>query len=185
MREWLGRDAAIGLLEYLWTTFLGGRELAEEALASSEDALRFLAIAKLVAEATDVASGSDTIDAWEWVEVQETFVHPFIVGYLLADQGKAADLDIGVSGNLTMLVESHEAEVTRDLAAKLSESDFFIAIWSAHLGVEHFPPGSDDMDEHGFYLDELTVDQGRLLDHVSNMWPLVPRAPAHPGEALF
>lgn len=185
LREWLGRDAATGLMQYLWTEFLGGRDVADEALESAEDALRLLAITKLVAGALDIASGSDTLDAWDWVEVPEKLLHPFAVGYLLAGHGERADFEAGVAGNLTMLVESCESEVVRDLASKLTETDFFIAIWSARLGIEQFPPSNDDMAEHGFHLDEVTADQGRLLDHVSNSWPVVPRALSYAGELLF
>ncbi|MBP2411835.1 hypothetical protein JOF48_000634 [Arthrobacter stackebrandtii] len=185
LREWLGRDSAAGLMDYLWTSFLGDRAVAEEGLENAEDALHFLAIAKLAAEALDIASGSDSDDAWAWVEVPETLIHPFAVGYLLATQGQAADLQNGLGGNLTALIETYESEVLRSLASKLSETDFFIAIWSAHLGIREFPPGGPDMAEHDFYLDTATADQGRLLDQVSNAWPAVPRAIAYAGDPLF
>ncbi|PYI67867.1 hypothetical protein CVV68_08350 [Arthrobacter livingstonensis] len=185
LREWLGRDSATGLMEYLWTAYLGDRDVAEEDVESAEDALRFLALAKLAAETLDIASGADTLDAWDWVEVPEKLIHPFVVGYLLANQGEAADLQIGLGGNLSMLIESYESEVVRDLAAKLTESDFFISIWSAHLGIEQFPASAEEMAEHDFHLDGVTADQGRLLDYVSNAWPVVPRALAYAGDSLF
>lgn len=184
-REWLRRDAAAGLMQYLWTEFLGGRDVAEDALESAEDALRFLAIAKLVAGALDTASGPDTADAWDWVEVPDNLIHPFMVGYLLGSRGETANLEAGLDGNLTMLVESCESEVQHDLASKLTETDFFVALWSAHLGMTQFPPSNDDMTEHGFFMDEVTADQGRLLDHVSNSWPVVSRALAYAGDPLF
>lgn len=185
LREWLRHGGATGLMDYLWTTFLNGRPVAVDSLESAEDALRFLAIAKLVAEALDIAAGSDALDAWDWVEVPDTLIHPFVLGYLLANQGGTADLDAGLGGNLAVLVESYDSEVAQALASTLTETDFFIAIWSAHLGVEQFPPSYGDMEEHEFHLDECTADQGRLVDHIGNSWPVVPRTAAYTDVLLF
>lgn len=185
LREWLARDSSASLMAYLWNAYMGDRDLSEYELESAEDALRFLSIAMLVAGALEIASGADTLDAWDWVEVPETLVHPFILGYLLASRGEVLDFEIGFDGNLNALIKTYESEVVGGMATKLTDTEFFIAIWSAHLGINQFPPRDEDMAECDFYLDTVTPDQGRFFDYISGLWPRSPKKIADSGRALL
>lgn len=162
---------------------MNGRAVSDDGLGSAEDALRFLAIAKVCTEALEVADEGRAHDAWEGVEVPFDLIHPFTLGYLLASREKPVDFADSQYFHLSTLIDSYQGEVLGELAQRVNESDFFIAIWSAHLGMEHFPPRAEDMADHGFHVDELEWAQGPLLDHAGNVWPSTFQAPA--GGTLF
>lgn len=183
LRAWLGKSPAIGLMDYLWNGYLNGREVAGDELGGAEDALSFLAIAKVCAGALEIAADQNTLDAWDWVEAGAELVHPFILGYLLASRDEAVDFEDSHGFHLSTLIDSYQGQTLDELAKRVTESDFFIAIWSAHLGIEHFPPRAEDMADHGFHLDELKWGQGPLLEHAGNLWPRTFHAPA--ADTLF
>lgn len=185
---WLEPLPATCLMDYLWSAYLRGGKYSgyEDELDSAKDVVRFLALAKVATGALEIAAGENTLDAWEWVEIPEKMIHPFALGYLLSEQGQFADYDSSFNSNLTTLIGTYESEVMLRLATDMTSSDYFMTIWSAQLGITHFPPRAEDMADHGFHLDEMSVNQGLLMDYVDEAWPhqsLV--AASAPEELLF
>lgn len=188
LSTWLDPEPATCLMDYLWTTFLRGEEVTgyEDELDSAKDLLRFLALAKVTTGALEIAAGENTLDAWEWVEIPEKTIHPFALGYLLSERGLIPNYDSSFNFNLTALIETFASEVMLRLAAGMNSSEYFTTIWSAQMGVVHFPPRVEDMAGHGFHLDELSIDQGLLMDYVDEAWPHRAQAStSDPGELLF
>lgn len=160
-------------MRYLWNEYLNGRAVSDDELGSTEDALRFL----------DIAEEGSAHDPWNGVDVPFDLIHPFTLGYLLAAREEPVDFADSQGFHLSTLIDSYQGEVLGELAQRVTESDFFIAIWSAHPDMELFPPRAEDMADHGFHLDELEWAQGSLLEHAGNVWPRISHAPA--GGTLF
>lgn len=172
--EWLDPKPASRLMEYLWLTYLDGREPLDDESGSVEDALRFLAIAKFVGGALAVACGQEPLDPWEWAEIPERLIHPFALGYQLANRGIEADFERGFNGNLNALIGDFEDEVVRELGRRMPFSDFFVCVLGARRGVEQFPVSDVNMEEHNIELAVMNPEQGILLDYITESWPREP-----------
>lgn len=139
--SWLGKSSATGLLGYLWNEYLNGRTVADDELGSAEDALRFLAIAKVCTEALDIAEEGSGHDPWNGVDAPFDLIHPFTLGYLLAARKEPVDFADSPGFHLSTLIGSHRGEALGELAHRVTASEFFIAIWSAHPAWNIFRPG--------------------------------------------
>ena len=170
LSSWVSADIATALMEYLWTASTGGQyEWQEDPCAAAVDVIRFLALARIVAETLNTADGSGEV-SWEDLNLNPLCIPPLVTGFLACERGLPLYPDMELVHLLRELGSDSEREVLNSLSTTINESEFFMAVWGAHLGITSFPPSIEDMDEFGLDMSTVSSDTGRTFEYISEMW---------------
>lgn len=171
LRPWVNSDVATDLMEYLWTASAKDQpECQDDPCADAQLIIRFLALARIVAEALNTADGSDEV-TWEDLDLDPGCIPPMVIGFLASEEGLFLDSEMDLIDFLRDLGRNAETAVIASLSSEINESEFFMAIWGAHRGISSFPPSIEDMDEYDVDMNTVTSDTGRLFEYISDLWP--------------
>lgn len=170
LASWVPSETATALMEYLWTASTGGQyEWQEDPSAAAEDVIRFLALARIVAETLNTADGSGEV-SWEDLNLNPLCISPLVTGFLACQRGLPLYPDTDLVHLLRELGSDSEREVLNSLSTAINESEFFMAVWGAHLGITSFPPSIEDLDEFGLDMSTVSGDTGRVFEYISDLW---------------